>query len=158
MTKLQYVDLSMAVINTSGLVELFSRCTRLKKLSLEHVPLNDAVCKELTNNKQLEVLNLAMCTGITRYGIRKLMISLKWLVVLNTIPNFFVYFEITFGSFLKKKSLQSLNISWTSLETEGILEFTNHVNENLVRLNIAGCRKTMTDTGKFCILHILTYL
>lgn len=103
MTKLQYLDLSMAVINTSGLVELFSRCTRLKKLSLEHVPLNDAVCKELANNKQLEVLNLAMCTGITRYGIRKLMISLKWLVV---FPNFFVYFEITFGSFLKKKKKQ----------------------------------------------------
>lgn len=77
MTKLQYLDLSMAVINTTGLVELFSRCTRLKKLSLEHVPVNDAVCKQLANNKQLEVLNLAMCTGITRYGVRKLTSSLK---------------------------------------------------------------------------------
>lgn len=57
-------------------------------------------------------------------------------------------------------SLQSLNISWTSLESEHIAEFSNHVNENLSRLNIAGCRKTLTDDGKLtfifkhCNFHI----
>lgn len=45
-------------------------------------------------------------------------------------------------------SLQSLNISWTSLEMEDIMELSTHVNDNLLRLNIAGCRKTMTDAGK----------
>lgn len=45
-------------------------------------------------------------------------------------------------------SLQSLNISWTSLDSEHIAEIANHVNENLLRLNIAGCRKTLTDAGK----------
>lgn len=76
-SKLQYLDLSMATIPTSALVELLSHCTRLKKISLEHVPLNDAVCKELANNRQLEVLNLAMCSGISRYGVRKILSSLK---------------------------------------------------------------------------------
>lgn len=78
MTKLQYLDLSMATITPQTLTDLLTHCSRLKKLSLEQVTLNDAVCKELANNKQLEVLNLAMCTGLTRYGVKKLMSSLKW--------------------------------------------------------------------------------
>lgn len=67
----------MAVIPPSGLVELFSRCRQLKKLSLEHVPIDDMVCKELANNRKIEVLNLAMCTGLTRHGVRKLLSSFK---------------------------------------------------------------------------------
>lgn len=78
MTKLQYLDLSMATMTTIALVELLTHCVRLKKLSLEQMPLNDAVCKELANNKQLEVLNLAMCTGLSRYGVKKISSSLKW--------------------------------------------------------------------------------
>lgn len=77
LTKLQYLDLSMASITTNGLAELFARCRQLKKMSLEHVEINDAVCKELANNKQMEVLNLAMCRGITAYGVRKLFRSMK---------------------------------------------------------------------------------
>lgn len=76
-TKLQYLDLSMASITTDGLVELFLRCRQLKKLSLEHVEVDDFVCKELANNKQMEVLNLAMCRGITSNGVRKLFRSMK---------------------------------------------------------------------------------
>lgn len=76
-TKLQYLDLSMASVTTEGLVELFARCSQLKKLSLEHVELDDLVCKELANNKQMEVLNLAMCRGITSYGVRKLFRPMK---------------------------------------------------------------------------------
>lgn len=68
----------MAVISTDALVHLFSKCRQLRKLSLEHVPMNDAVCKALAPNRKLEVLNLAMCTGLTTYGTRKLLNSLKW--------------------------------------------------------------------------------
>lgn len=77
LTKVQYLDLSMASITCSGLVQLFSRCRQLKKLSLEHVPLNDSVCKALAQNRKMEVLNLAMCTGLTSYGVRKLLGSFK---------------------------------------------------------------------------------
>lgn len=67
----------MSVISTESAVQLFSKCRQLRKLSLEHVPVNDAVCKALAQNRKLEVLNLAMSTGITTYGIRKLLSSLK---------------------------------------------------------------------------------
>lgn len=77
MTKIQFLDLSMATITPNALIELFSRCKELRKLSLEHVPINDGVCKEIANNKHLEVLNLAMSHGITRYGAKKLSGSLK---------------------------------------------------------------------------------
>lgn len=77
LSKLQYLDLSMATISTGSLVELLSHCRHLKKLSLEHVPVSDQVCKQIAINKHLEVLNLAMTTGITRYGARKMLSSLK---------------------------------------------------------------------------------
>lgn len=67
----------MAVISPNALVQLFSKCRYLRKLSLEHVPLNDGVCKALAQNRKLEVLNLAMCSGFTAYGIRKLFGPLK---------------------------------------------------------------------------------
>lgn len=78
LARVQYLDLSMAVISTDSLMQLFSKCRQLRKLSLEHVHLNDAVCKALAQNRKLEVLNLAMCTGLTTYGVRKLLGSLKW--------------------------------------------------------------------------------
>lgn len=77
MAKVQYLDLSMATISPQSLVQLFSKCTQLRKLSLEHVAMNDSVCKALAQNRKLNVLNLTMCTGLTTYGIRKLLGSLK---------------------------------------------------------------------------------
>lgn len=78
LTRIQYLDLSMAVISMDALMQLFSKCRQLRKLSLEHVHVNDAVCKTLAQNRKLEVLNLAMCTGLTTYGVRKLLNALKW--------------------------------------------------------------------------------
>lgn len=68
----------MSVISTDSLIQIFSKCRQLRKLSLEHVPVNDAVCKALAQNRKLEVLNLAMSTGLTPYGIKKILGSLKW--------------------------------------------------------------------------------
>lgn len=62
----------MAVISTESAFQLFSKCKQLRKLSLEHVPVNDGVCKAIAQNRKLEVLNLAMSSGITPYGIRKI--------------------------------------------------------------------------------------
>lgn len=67
----------MATVSAGSLVELLSHCRYLKKLSLEHVPINDQVCKQIAANKHLEVLNLAMTNGITHYGARKMLGSLK---------------------------------------------------------------------------------
>lgn len=76
-SKLQYFDLSMATIAKPDLKLLLSRCRKLKKLSLEHVPIDIDICKELSCNKNLEVLNLTMCEGIDADCIRLMMIGLK---------------------------------------------------------------------------------
>lgn len=78
LARVQFLDLSMAVISTDSLTQLFSKCRQLRKLSLEYVNVNDAVCKALAQNRKIEVLNLAMCTGLTTYGVRKLINASKW--------------------------------------------------------------------------------
>lgn len=44
-TRLQFLDLSMATINLTGLQELLSGCQHLRKLSLETCPVNDLICR-----------------------------------------------------------------------------------------------------------------
>lgn len=75
--KLQYLDLSMATISQQSMVELFAKCVNLKKLSLESVPLNAAVCAGIGKNRQLEALNLTMCSGLDKHGIKNLLLELK---------------------------------------------------------------------------------
>lgn len=59
----------MATISTDSLTQLFNKCQRLKKLSLEHVPVDDEVLEALSGNKDLEVINFAMATGIDVSGL-----------------------------------------------------------------------------------------
>ncbi|XP_055849299.1 S-phase kinase-associated protein 2 [Episyrphus balteatus] len=118
--KLQYLDLSMAVITKPSLKSLLSRCRHLKKLSLEHVPVNDEICDEIAKNKDLEALNLAMVSGLEAWSIRKMMIELQ--------------------------DLTSLNCSWTNLNVDGVFALVSNVSPNLMRLNLSGCRKTMFDS------------
>lgn len=102
---------------------LLSRCRQLKKLSLEHVTLNDDICNDIAKNTQLEALNLAMCSGLEAWSVRKIMESLK--------------------------QLNSLNISWTNLSVDAVTSLVTNVTPNLMRLNVAGCRKTMFDSRMY---------
>lgn len=113
----------MVTITKPSLKMLLGRCRQLKKLSLEHVPLNDEICDEIGKNTGLEALNLAMCSGLEAWSIRKIMENLK--------------------------QLNSLNISWTNLTIDAVTSFVTNVTPNLMRLNIAGCRRTMYDSRKF---------
>uniref|UniRef100_A0A1A9WPH1 S-phase kinase-associated protein 2 n=1 Tax=Glossina brevipalpis TaxID=37001 RepID=A0A1A9WPH1_9MUSC len=119
-SKLQYLDLSMITITKSSLKMFLSRCRQLKKLSLEHVSLNDDICNEIAKNEDLEALNLAMCSGIEAWSVRKMMESLK--------------------------QLSSLNISWTNLSIDAVTSLVTNITPNILRLNVAGCRKTMFDS------------
>lgn len=120
--RLQYLDLSMVRISNQSLTDLLSLCRLLKKLSLEHVPLTDAVCQQIGQNRNMEALNLALCEGITVAGVKMM-----------------------FTNFQK---LLNLNISWTSLSHEALVVFCDTVTPTVLRLNISGCRKTMTDESK----------
>ncbi|XP_011310534.1 S-phase kinase-associated protein 2 isoform X2 [Fopius arisanus] len=117
-SKLQYLDLSMAVISTDGLANLLSKCRLLKKLSLEKCTLNERICRAISQNKDITVLNLTMCEGIDFQCIRHI-------VSLN--------------------NLNSVNMSWCSLSAKSITLLCQSLPGSITRLNISGCRKSMTD-------------
>ncbi|XP_035911602.1 S-phase kinase-associated protein 2 [Anopheles stephensi] len=117
--KVQYLDLSMCTISKAALHGLLSNCRELVKLSLEHVPLNEAICVEISKNQRLETLNLTMCSGIDSRG-------LQFMTKLLT-------------------KLHSLNVSWTNLNANAVRDLVLYLTPNIVHLNAAGCRNTMTD-------------
>lgn len=67
----------MATISLQSLVDLMAKCGNLKKLSLEAVPINAAVCAGIGKNRHLEALNLTMCAGLDKKGIAYLLPDLK---------------------------------------------------------------------------------
>ncbi|XP_063991790.1 S-phase kinase-associated protein 2 isoform X2 [Diachasmimorpha longicaudata] len=117
-SKLQYLDLSMSVISTEGLADLLSKCRLLKKLSLEKCILNAESCRAISKNKDITVLNLTMCEGINTRCV-------KYLTRLANVT--------------------SLNVSWCSLEPDSISLLCSSLPRSVTRLNMSGCRKTMTD-------------
>ncbi|XP_011877535.1 PREDICTED: S-phase kinase-associated protein 2 isoform X2 [Vollenhovia emeryi] len=117
-SKLQYLDLSMAVISPVGLAALLSKCKYLKKLSLEKCILNKDCCRAISQNTQLEVLNLTMCENIDIGCVVDLM---------------------------KLQCLTALSLAWCSLDNECMALLCKTLPTSITRLNIAGCRKTMTD-------------
>ena len=119
-SKLQFLDLSMCTISISSLQQFLSHCRNLKKLSLENVVLDGTVCQEIAANPSIEALNLTMCQGIDSYSIMQI--------------------------FKNCQKLHSLNISWTSLSRQSLDALVNYVSPNLLRLNVAGCRKWMTES------------
>lgn len=128
--KVQYLDLSMARISPAALTELLSYCRSLKKLSLEHVQLNEEICMEIAQNTDMEALNLVLCEGFTPLGIKEMFSGLR--------------------------NLQSLNLGWASLTGEELELFCDTVSPTVLRLNISGCRKAMTDDGNCLLLRFLS--
>ncbi|XP_043656180.1 S-phase kinase-associated protein 2 [Drosophila teissieri] len=118
--RLQYLDLSMASITRSSLLRLLSHCRHLKKISLENTELDDNICQEVAKNEALEAVNLTMATGLTANSVRLIMKSLT--------------------------SLSSLNISWTDLSADAVTALVTHISSNVIRLNIAGCRRVLFDS------------
>ncbi|XP_048505056.1 S-phase kinase-associated protein 2 isoform X2 [Athalia rosae] len=116
--KLQYLDLSMSVISPEGLGALLSICKFLKKLSLEKCTLNRLCCQAIGQNTELEVLNLTMCEGIDQECLQDI---------------------------LKLPRLNAFNIAWCGLDLDCMTLLCKNLPSTITRLNIAGCRKTMTD-------------
>ncbi|KAF2900448.1 hypothetical protein ILUMI_05743 [Ignelater luminosus] len=117
--RLLYLDLSMVHISISSLISLFSKCQRLKKLSLEHVRVDENVLLALSRNRDLEILNLAMAEGITTDGMSYLLTNCC--------------------------KLKELNLAWTYLSESCIKHMCSHLPSSLDRLNLSGCRKLLDD-------------
>ncbi|XP_017774518.1 PREDICTED: S-phase kinase-associated protein 2 isoform X2 [Nicrophorus vespilloides] len=118
-SRLLYLDLSLVHVSPESLTSLFTKCQRLKKLSLEHVQINTEVLQALAQNKELEVLNLAMVQGIEVDGLKVLLKNCK--------------------------KLRELNLAWTFLSCPSIKLLCAQLPKTLDRLNISGCRKLLTD-------------
>lgn len=118
-SKLQFLDLSMCTITTNSLKIFLSKCRKLKKLSLEHVNVNDEICAEIAANTDIDSLNMTMCEGITAIGLHVMAVKLQ--------------------------NIRCLNISWTNLSDSALEIFVRNITPDLLRLNVAGCRNTMTD-------------
>lgn len=67
----------MASITEETLLELMKHCYRLRMLSLENVIVNRSICTEIGKNKNLEVLNMAMASGIDSVGIQNMIKPLE---------------------------------------------------------------------------------
>lgn len=122
-SRLLLLDLSMVNISCDSLVELFKRCNRLKKLSLEHVKVNENVLSALSLSKNLEILNLAMVEGINEKGLRYLLSNCQ--------------------------NIRELNLAWTYLNVNSIQYICTNLPKTLDRLNISGCRKLLSDKNVF---------
>ncbi|CAG9760542.1 unnamed protein product [Ceutorhynchus assimilis] len=117
--RLLYLDLSLANINIGNLIFLFNKCNRLKKLSLEGVPLNDDVLIALSASKEIEVINFAFCGGIQRNGLKYLLANCR--------------------------QIRELNIGWNYLTYQSIKYICENLPSTINRMNFSGCRKLMTD-------------
>lgn len=60
----------MANICRSALLELLQHCRQLRKLSLEHLAVDTRICVQIASNRELEVLNLTMASGLTAFDMR----------------------------------------------------------------------------------------
>ncbi|KAB0795108.1 hypothetical protein PPYR_11947 [Photinus pyralis] len=118
-SRLLYLDLSMATINQEALTMLFSKCRRLKKLSLEHVPVDNNVLFALSRNRELEILNLAMVEGITLEGFHHILANCR--------------------------KLKELNVAWTYLNSQCLKLICSNLPLTVDRLNLSGCRKCLSD-------------
>jgi len=118
-SKLQYLDLSMATIDVPCLEQLLSTCRHLKKLALEHVTLSEEACKQIGKNTNLEVLHMALCQGVSDEGVNRL-----------------------FGRLTK---LRELNLSWTDVSGRGLSNLAGLLPASLERLNLAGYRSSLQD-------------
>lgn len=107
----------------AGLYELFMSCKNLKKLSLEHCVVDEKACKALSQNDQLEVLNMSMCYGVGVAEIKSIIEGCK--------------------------KLESWNLAWTDLSTDALQLISTSAPQALERINISGCRVTLKDERKF---------
>jgi len=118
-SKLRYLDLSMATLGISCLEKLLNTTKHLKKLALERCDVSEEVLKCIGNNTSLQVLHLALCTGFTSVGVSQMLKQCC--------------------------ELTELNISWTDLAEDGIQAVVQLAPSTLERICLAGYRDFLQD-------------
>ena len=85
--------------------------------------LNFLVCRYMGQNRNLEVLDMCMVTGITENGL---------VPICNNLQH-----------------LEALNVAWTNMTRGAVLYLVICLTPTLVKLNLSGCRETLLDEGEY---------
>lgn len=75
--KLEYLDMTNAVIDLDSINSLLKHCKMLKSLSLESLCISNQTLYFVSENTNLTTLNLCMVEGITADGLILILSSLK---------------------------------------------------------------------------------
>ena len=71
------LDLTEAVIDTKSINVIIKHCKYLKKISLESLELNNQTFQYLSQNNQIDTLNLCLTKGVYVDGLVLILNSLK---------------------------------------------------------------------------------
>jgi hypothetical protein len=75
--KLEYLDMTNAVIDLDSINSILKHCKMLKSLSLESLHINNQTLFFISENTNLTTLNLCMVEGIFADGLILILSSLK---------------------------------------------------------------------------------
>nr|XP_058943189.1 S-phase kinase-associated protein 2-like [Pocillopora verrucosa] len=117
---LRLLDATSCSFQEDTLLCLLMQSKQLTHISLESCKVSTAILKAVSELRNLEVLNLAMCTGVTITGICSL---------------------VKGG---KNSRLKQLNLAWTNLTKATMMQLIKNLPQ-LQQLNLSGCRETLTD-------------
>nr|XP_046230678.1 S-phase kinase-associated protein 2 [Scatophagus argus] len=112
------MDLSSSIIPTSALESIICRCRLLEYLSLEGLPLSDAIISSLSKNPNLLQLNLSGCSGFSAPALADMLKSCC--------------------------SIEQLNISWCDFNSNHVKSVVDTVSSSVTHLNLSGYRENLT--------------
>lgn len=122
----------MAEVSVENLSDIFEVCTKLRKISLEFLAVNEKVFVKVAQNHDLDTLNLSMCKGVNE----------KCLMLLSS----------------QCKLLSELNLAWTHLSYSCLTNVLPVLPRRLTKLNLSGSRSNMRDGHVRSICQRLTQL
>ena len=122
--KLRYADFGGCNISAAAFELIFSRCTELRKVGLEMCDVSEAALMALAeNNHRLETLHLGMVK-------QPLLGPALFTLMANS-----------------SQSLMELNLAWSELSADSLTTLCcqRKLPPNLERLNLSGCRDSLSD-------------
>lgn len=111
--KLTHIDLSMSAYkDTSIIAEILERCTSLLGISFENNEVDKRICLAIARNRNLEYLNMSLCSGIETDGLKAICKGCH--------------------------KLKELNLAWAHLTADHVKILCQMLPWTLRRLNISG--------------------
>ncbi len=131
-SRLKFLDLSMAVIDSESLQKLLGTCHLLIKLALETCEVNERILMNISQNKKLDTLHMGSCWGITKRGMDAILTQCN--------------------------KLREVNIGWLDADEDTMNLISEKIPTTVEKLNISGYRQTLTNEHVGRILDRCTNL